>query len=127
MSTAAIRAGLAARGVDHESPYGCTWCGEERAHHGRRWAPTIQMHSWEAPREAQILDRMRYRRAVRLAAEPARPHVDAYTSWPDGDPICATCNRRDCARYWRIQRHLDRQHARRRAQLPPAGYDEESW
>lgn len=54
-------------------------------------------------------------------------HADAYTSWPDSDPICATCHRGDCPRYWRIQRRLDQQEAKRRAELPPAFYEEEPW
>lgn len=54
-------------------------------------------------------------------------HAAAYTSWPDGDPICATCHRGDCPRYWRIQQRLDQQEAARRAELPPAAYEEEPW
>ena len=54
-------------------------------------------------------------------------HADVYTSWPDGDPICATCHNGNCPRYWRIQNRLDSQEAKRRAELPPALYDEEPW
>lgn len=54
-------------------------------------------------------------------------HADAYPDWDNGDPICATCHRSDCPRYWRIQNRLDSQEAKRRASLPPALYDEEPW
>jgi hypothetical protein len=54
-------------------------------------------------------------------------HADAYTNWPTGDPICATCHNGNCPRYWRIQQRLDSQEAKRRASLPPALYDEEPW
>lgn len=53
-------------------------------------------------------------------------HAGAYAG-PDGDPICATCHRGDCPRYWRIQHRLDRQDRARRAALPPATYDEPPW
>jgi hypothetical protein len=45
-------------------------------------------------------------------------HADAYPSWPDGDPVCATCHNPDCPRYWRIQNRLDQQTAARRAAHP---------
>lgn len=68
MTTAAIRARLAARGITDEPPFGCISCGEERHFHGRLWAPIAQTHSWEQPRQAEILERMRRRRANRLSA-----------------------------------------------------------
>ncbi|MCX4232033.1 hypothetical protein [Streptomyces ortus] len=133
MTTAAIRARLAARGITDTPPYGCTWCGDEQHHHGSQWAPIIQLHQWEQPSLDVIWERMMRRRADRVT-RPATTeerrlavHADAYTSWPDGDPTCATCHRVDCARYWRIQRHLDSREAQRRAELPPSVYDEEPW
>lgn len=54
-------------------------------------------------------------------------HAAAYPAGPDGDPICATCHHGDCPRYWRIQQRLDQQEAKRRAELPPAFYEEEPW
>lgn len=83
--------------------------------------------------QAGILERTRRRRANRTT-QPATVqermqavHADAYTAWPTGDPICATCHNGNCPRYWRIQRRLDQQEAVRRASLPPAVYDEEPW
>ncbi|NED75374.1 hypothetical protein G3I51_24225 [Streptomyces sp. SID9944] len=129
MSTAAIRAKLAARGIAFEPPYGCLWCGDEQHHHGKQWAPIVGVHSWTAPDGKVILERM----LRRLAARPPRlvtardrlraVHADAYPS-PDGDPVCATCHRTDCPRYWRIQDRLDRQRAAARALLPAADYEE---
>ncbi|NED31084.1 hypothetical protein [Streptomyces sp. SID8499] len=87
-------------------------------------------HSWEPPSDWLILERMLFR----LASRPPRlvtvrdrlraVHADAYPS-PDGDPVCATCDRTDCPRYWRIQDRIDRQRAAARALLPAADYDEE--
>lgn len=115
MTTAAIRARLAARGITDEPPYGCTWCGEEYGFHGRRWAPIIQMHNWEAPDQAEILERMRRRRANRLDAAPAQYHAN--TDWtgthgdPEdpGEPRCADCRSLKCPRWLRVQAQLDRQ------------------
>lgn len=86
-----------------------------------------------AASQAEILERIRRRRANR----PTQPvtvqermqavHADAYTNWPTGDPICATCHNGNCPRYWRIQRRLDQQEAKRRTELPQAAYDEEPW
>jgi hypothetical protein len=45
-------------------PYGCKWCGVPRRMHGHRWKPPVGMHAWEAPDMAQILVRMRARRAA---------------------------------------------------------------
>lgn len=72
MTTAAIRARLAARGITDEPPYGCTWCGDEQHHHGSQWAPIIGLHQWEAPTQAEILERMRRRRANRNAKTDPR-------------------------------------------------------
>ncbi|WP_329390235.1 hypothetical protein [Streptomyces sp. NBC_01716] len=69
MTTSAIRAKLAARGVATEPPYGCSWCGDERHHHGSQWAPIIGLHQWIEPDHALILERMRRRRAAR------KPHT----------------------------------------------------
>ncbi|MEZ7005703.1 hypothetical protein [Streptomyces sp. AD55] len=54
-------------------------------------------------------------------------HADAYTDWPSGDPICATCHRPDCPRYWRIQDRLDRERAARGATMPVVTWEEEPW
>lgn len=133
MTTAAIRQKLANRGIAFEPPYGCRWCGDEAHRHGSQWAPIIGMHQWKQPSQAEILERMRRRRANRLARPGTAQermqavHADAYTSWPDGDPICATCHRIDCPKFWRIQNRLDSHEAKRRRNLPPASYDEEPW
>ncbi|MFD6335699.1 hypothetical protein ACFWGI_39780 [Streptomyces niveus] len=94
------------------APYGCSWCGDERHHHGAQWTPIIGTHTWMEPNQAQILDRMTARRADRLAAEPASYH--ATTGWdpePDGEsavPCCADCMG-VCFRWERIQARLNRQ------------------
>lgn len=92
-------------------PYGCIWCWEERSRHGRRWAPIIQMHSWEEPSQAAILERMRRRRADRLDAAPTKYH--AVTGWSadetgeSGEPYCADCKTDGCRQWMRIQTRLD--------------------
>lgn len=45
------------------TPFGCRWCGTEQGGHGRRWIPSAGLHTWERPTEAQILARMKARRA----------------------------------------------------------------
>ncbi|MFD7465127.1 hypothetical protein [Streptomyces tendae] len=131
MSTATIRAKLAARGIDYEPPYGCSWCGDEQHHHGSQWAPIIGMHQWIQPTQTMIFARMRRRRANR----PAKPttlqdrmravHADAYPEWGSGDPVCATCHQLVCPHYRRLQNRLDRQRLARWAAMPTPGYDEE--
>ncbi|MFF9309931.1 hypothetical protein ACF1BS_03380 [Streptomyces sp. NPDC014748] len=88
------------------------------------------MHSWTAPDDRLILERMLHR----LATRPPRlvtvqdrlraVHGDVFTSWPEADPVCATCHRGDCPRYWRIQARIDWQRAAARALLPAADYEE---
>lgn len=94
------------------TPYGCSWCGDERHHHGNQWAPIIGAHQWLQPSQAQIKERMVRRRADRLAAEPAKYH--AATAWEadlageEGVPYCADCKTDTCRRWMRIQARLDR-------------------
>ncbi|MBZ6207526.1 hypothetical protein ACWF8U_00800 [Streptomyces olivaceus] len=113
MSTATIRAKLAARGVAEEPPFGCSWCGDEQHHHGSQWAPIIGMHQWMQPTQAAILERMRRRRANRMTAAPAQYH--ATTGWADdgsgesADPYCADCKTDGCRPWIRIQARLDEQ------------------
>lgn len=113
MTTAAIRASLAARGITFEAPYGCAWCGDEPHHHGSQWAPIIGMHQWMQPSQAAILERMRRRRTNRLSAGPTLHHAD--TAWAadltgeEGIPYCADCKTDTCRRWTRIQTRLDQQ------------------
>lgn len=84
----------------------------------------------DLPNRFEQMRRRRHNRPARPATVQERMqavHADAYTAWPDGDPICATCHRADCPRHWRIQNRLDQQEAQRRAELPAALYDEEPW
>lgn len=47
-------------------PGGCHWCGlPQRAPHGLSWTAGLGFHSYVPPTDAQILARMRYRRAAR--------------------------------------------------------------
>ncbi|WP_062214725.1 hypothetical protein [Streptomyces sp. NBRC 109706] len=46
------------------TPFGCRWCGTEQRGHGSRWVASAGMHQWEQPTRAQILARMRARRAA---------------------------------------------------------------
>jgi hypothetical protein len=84
----------------------------EKHRHGRRWAAIIQMHSWMEPDQATILDRMRRRRAHRLAGVPAVYH--ATTGWAadhtgeSADPYCADCKTDGCRPWMRIQTRLER-------------------
>ncbi|SOE31708.1 hypothetical protein [Streptomyces sp. OK228] len=55
------------------TPYGCRWCGIDHAEHRDRRTAAAGLHTWQRPTNAQILARMRARRAVcaearRLAA-----------------------------------------------------------
>lgn len=111
MITAVIRQQLAARGIAFEPPYGCSWCGDERHHHGSQWAPIVGLHQWMEPSQAMILERMRRRRAARLDAESAKYH--AATGWAadlsgeSADPYCADCKTDGCRQWMRIQFRLD--------------------
>lgn len=44
------------------SPNGCRHCGEEERDHARVWLPDIGWHTWQAPTDAQRLERMRRRK-----------------------------------------------------------------
>ncbi|MFJ8677359.1 hypothetical protein [Streptomyces sp. NPDC093589] len=44
-------------------PYGCRWCGRERSHHGMSCLRGLS--GWTRPTDAQILARMKARRAAR--------------------------------------------------------------
>ncbi|MFE5368179.1 hypothetical protein [Streptomyces mirabilis] len=96
--TAAIREQLAARGIRHEPPYGCSWCGDEQHHHGSQWAPIVGLHQWMEPSQAVILERMRRRRANGL---------DAELSGESADPYCADCKTDGCRQWMRIQTRVD--------------------
>jgi hypothetical protein len=104
---------MAARGIDFEPPYGCTWCGDEQHHHGSQWAPIIGLHQWIEPSLDMIWERMMRRRADRLAAKPAKYH--ATTAWAadgtgeSGDPYCADCKTDGCRLWLRVQARLDKQ------------------
>ncbi|WP_327385044.1 hypothetical protein [Streptomyces sp. NBC_01207] len=45
------------------TPYGCRWCGSPQGHHGAGYCLTGR--TWTPPTRAQILARMRARRAHR--------------------------------------------------------------
>lgn len=48
------------------TPFGCRWCGGEQRHHGRRWSLRFEQgHFWVRPTNAQIIARMKARRAAR--------------------------------------------------------------
>lgn len=49
-------------------PSGCRWCGAEQGGHGRRWSDAAGWHTWTAPTSAQVLARMKARRAARQGA-----------------------------------------------------------
>lgn len=93
-----------------DSPYGCRWCGIDRRRHGRRWAVILGVHAWLEPGQAMVLERMRRRRAVRLASEPTKYH--AITAWAadatgeSGEPYCADCKTDGCRQWIRIDTRL---------------------
>jgi len=97
--------------LNFDSPYGCRWCGDEQHHHGHQWAVIIGMHPWMEPDQAMVLERMKRRRAARLAVLPLVFH--ATTAWADdgsgesADPYCADCKTPVCHRWSRIQARLD--------------------
>jgi hypothetical protein len=111
VTTATIRQKLAARGIDFAPPYGCSWCGDERHHHGSQWTPIIGMHQWVEPSQAKILERMTRRRADLFAARPTVYH--ATTGWAadesgeSADPYCSDCKTDGCRLWMRIQTRLD--------------------
>ncbi|MFD7980262.1 hypothetical protein [Streptomyces sp. NPDC059071] len=99
------------------APFGCRWCGAEERAHAQRWRPSAGWHTWVQPTRAQILARMRARRAALLNAPPTEYH--ATTSWsadhhgePDAE-FCAECSREDCPRWLRVQQRLDMQRMNR--------------
>lgn len=49
-------------------PYGCRWCGYDRAEHRRRRTAAAGLHTWERPTRAQTLARMQARRSARAEA-----------------------------------------------------------
>jgi hypothetical protein len=49
-------------------PSGCRWCGDEQYHHGRSYVRSVGMHGWEQPTRAQVIARMKARRAARKEA-----------------------------------------------------------
>lgn len=53
-------------------PYGCTHCGITKRVHGRRWTTGVGVHGWEPPTQAQIAERMKARRTVRVALDNER-------------------------------------------------------
>lgn len=91
------------------TPFGCRRCGNPQGSHGRSYIAGAGIHTWERPTNAQILARMRARRAHRL--NPAPPKYHATTRWTGtpGDPedpgyeLCADCGTENCAQYLRIQ------------------------
>jgi hypothetical protein len=48
------------------APYSCSRCGNEESYHGLRWHPTVGMHRWERPTNAQIKARMLARRTAHI-------------------------------------------------------------
>lgn len=108
--------GLRHSGIRHPNgqpptPFGCRWCGTEDRSHGRTWTPSVGMHAWQRPTNAQITARMQARRTARLNAAPPKYH--ATTGWaPDhtcesADPYCADCKTDSCPRWARVQDRLD--------------------
>lgn len=70
---------------------------------------------------------MTARRPFTLHERMLAVHADAYPDWDRGDPICATCHRPDCPRYWRIQERLARERTTHRSVLLVDSYEEEPW
>lgn len=52
------------------TPDGCGHCGEPRPH-GWQYLGGVGLHQWQAPTDAQRLERMQARRAARTAAKVA--------------------------------------------------------
>lgn len=47
------------------APNGCRHCGIPARQHAQQWKPPVGWHKWEPPTDAQILARMKARRAQR--------------------------------------------------------------
>ncbi|UDM00030.1 hypothetical protein [Streptomyces longhuiensis] len=80
------------------TPSGCRWCGTEQSGHGRRWTPGHGIHAWMQPTQAQILARMKARRAARKAVCRC-PQDD---EWRPFAPVFDTyeCEAVDCHGYF---------------------------
>ncbi|OKI04960.1 hypothetical protein A6A06_09725 [Streptomyces sp. CB02923] len=55
---------IPASAVEMPEPYACAWCGVSLPH-GRQYMKSVGMHKWVRPSDAQILARMKARRAAR--------------------------------------------------------------
>ena len=66
-TTGLRRNGIRYRDGNPPIPSGCRWCGISERYHGQRWVPSHSWHKWEQPTPAQILARMKARRAARPA------------------------------------------------------------
>lgn len=49
------------------TPSSCRWCAIPEREHAQRWKPPADWHPFVPPTSAQILSRMRARRAARIA------------------------------------------------------------
>lgn len=110
-------------------PFGCRWCGTPQYHHGRSYNAGAGMHGWERPTNAQILARMRARRAARITAPAPRYHATTRWTGIPGDPedpgyeLCADCGTETCAQYLRIQQRRARALTDPAAQSCGGGWD----
>ncbi len=98
-------------------PSGCRWCGLSNPH-WQYWRPGKGYHQYEPPTQAQILARMRARRAARPASRHHRlgPEYDGESA----EPYCLDCGTTACARWERISNRLQlkRQGLRRWSRSP---------
>jgi hypothetical protein len=86
----------AASGGTVPVPNGCRWCGIEKPNHVQRHAQFVGFHGWTEPTNKQRLNRMKARRAARLAttgspnASPVeadtRPVIDVHLPEPTEVP-----------------------------------------
>lgn len=54
---------------DMDTPSGCYWCGHPYRGHGSKWGTGVGFHTYVAPTQNVIKQRMRERRSRRFAAE----------------------------------------------------------
>ncbi len=125
--------GLRHSGIRHPNgqpptPFGCRWCGTDQHGHGHTWTPSVGMHAWERPTNAQILARMQARRHTRLIATPVAYHALTRYSGTAGNPddegyaLCGDCGTDACPQYQRIQTRLARSWTSPAAQVGNGGW-----
>lgn len=68
------------------TPDGCRHDGIAQRDHANRWHPDVRWHQWQPPTDAQRLERMRERAALRRFEEALAHGLSEYEAREDGWP-----------------------------------------